>query len=339
MKRITLMCSGLVLLMIACVVMLSFDKKTLLNTQPQKDAEVFTKRKLFGETHEKPRASVRGRLKKQLVAKSDSQVDIGRDLYKRVASLQTDIENSPDPYGLVSDFLGDVARLRNRAERDFYVLRLVNQLVNFNSEDGAKYLWLAQLYPIIEDALEVDLQLSRPLKATLFGVLYSRGYTMGVDPYEEAMKITNKETRAKFIDNLLPHMVTLNTHSYPEIMKTLPAERKKSVEQGIIEEAIRNKASRLYALDLYLSGGGFDGNHEQEISKLLNDTAWYWKNANEIEQYIQEASATKRRDVVIANITKVVERKNPHEAKKWKDMINDAQIRENVENRSYENQP
>jgi len=245
------------------------------------------------------------------------------DIIKRIGTLRHDLENSQDSAKLVADFLIDLSTLDDHIVRDHFTLRFINQLAKIDKNQSEKYEWLSTLYPKIEKTLDFDLGQTRTLKNSLFGVLYACSYVSGIDPYEEALKIHDPNTRESFIVKLLPHMVTLNAYEYPDIMKTLSEQKQREVEQAVISESVANKAYRVQALDLYLGGGGLVGDHKDEIVKLMNDSAWFWKNSDQIGEIIENCERGERRDIAIENMMKRINRRDPEAARKWLDEIAD----------------
>lgn len=257
------------------------------------------------------------------------------DIIKRIGTLRHDIENSQDSAKLVADFLMDLSTLDDHTSRDHYTLRFVNQLVRIDRDQAEKYKWLSTFYPKIEMSLDFDLGQTRTLKNRLFGVLYVSSYIAGIDPYEEALKIQDPNTRENFIIELLPYMVTLNAYEYPDIMKTLSEQKQREVEQAIFSEAIANKAYRVQALDLYLEDRGLKGNHNEQLNKLFNDSAWFWKNSDKIGEAIANSNSGARRDIAIENMIKIIQRRDTESARKWLDEIDDQARVQNINSKLF----
>lgn len=262
--------------------------------------------------------------------------ELKSDLLTRLSNIKNTINSSDNADKVISDFLSDISLL-DASSKEMFLRDFTNQISQIESEGEGdnKFEWLADLYPSIKKTLASHVVYPRSLESNVFAYLNSKCFSAGLDPYQEALKIKNLNTREDFIVGLLPHMITLNSYDYPDITKKLSPQLQKTVEQSVIQESVNNRIYRIPALELYLDNGGTKGKQEEQIKTLFNDSAWFWKNSDKIGETIENSERGDRRDIAIENMIKIIQRRDPESARKWLDEIDDQARAQNINSKLF----
>ena len=158
---------------------------------------------------------------------------------------------------------------------------------------------------------------------------------MGLDPSEELLKINDPVSRNKIIAGLLPSMITGSLSPHTKLLKQLPENSQREVEQAVIKLSATEKVYQADALGIYLGGGGEQGDHEKQIRMLFNDSAWFWKNSDQIGETIENSEPGGRRDIAIENMIKIIQHRDPESARKWLDEIDDQARAQNINSKLF----
>ncbi len=244
----------------------------------------------------------------------------------RLANIRKDVENSKNPEKIVSAIMHDISTLRG-FEKLVYETALERKLASLSPDDQNKFEWIASIYPRIENMLRTNIKSTlmgtQTSSEIFFGALHTNSDLMGIDVYEELLKINDPVARNKIIAGILPSMITADSDLHTELLNKLPEKSQREVEQAVIKLSARDRIYQTDALGIYLGGGGEQGNHEEQISRFFNNTVWFWKNSDQLGEMIDAAERGERRDVVLENMIRIMARRDLETAKKWLDEIDD----------------
>lgn len=257
------------------------------------------------------------------------------DLVLRLRDFRLDMEGLSDPNEVLSSYIKDALSIDDVIIRNNLLRGVIMELARVDLADDYKLSWFANYYPSIKGTLKSHMDSPRTMEESTFCLLYANLSSNQTDPYKEVLKINNLEVRNQIIKGLLPYMITLNSHGYSDIMKTLDRQSKEDVEVAVIREAINNRVYQKEALSLYLDNRGGEGNLTEEVGKMFNNTAWFWKNSEEISGIIEHAERGTRRDLAIENMIELIHRKDPGAARTWLSEIDDSARVQKITNKLF----
>lgn len=146
--------------------------------------------------------------------------------------------------------------------------------------------------------------------------------------FDEISKLDDQDSRRRISNLIVPQAMVYFEDGFEDVLKTLPKEDLREVEQKVMIQSARTGGYLVPALEIYLNEGGHSGTHSKIVDQWFSQPKEIWEKSQEIENVINEAQSGLRKDTLIASLITVVAAADSSVARDWVEKIENLEIKQ-----------